>query len=355
MANSFEVQLKGEREGFKGSEIEVSFARGGKYIVGPGQGKDGKAVVEISFDKSGQKKVKLYNKGGALDEFGFEGKDYAEFNADTIETFPDSSMSIKIAGAGGKISTVTVRGTDIVINDKKPDRLQILFDEPLNVKLSENYFKDISEGKIEARAFPPQIFDAIKGLNGVSAQEFTIKGETVRLFAIGKEGEAQIYCGVSNKFIKLEEIFDLGAGKGYHILGFRFRGGKNGNVGDKTARIDGVTTQEIEELLNFIEAQAGEKFIRKFSPGAQVENASLNFNQNQTSQKIVDPTKEDKEILRLRKELEQSEQQAEDSKKQAEDALEREKQQNGKEIKQNRRPQKKLPKTKRRSLAFKKE
>ena len=48
MANSFEVQLKGEREGFKGSEIEVSFARGGKYIVGPGQGKDGKAVVEIS-------------------------------------------------------------------------------------------------------------------------------------------------------------------------------------------------------------------------------------------------------------------------------------------------------------------
>ena len=320
MANSFKVALKGEREGFKGSEIEVSFSRGGKYIVGRGQGKDGGAVVEISFDKSGRKKVKLLNKEGKLDDFGFKGKDYAEFDAKTITTFPDSHISIQIENPNGKISTVTVGGTDIIISDKDQNKSQIRFDEPLNVELSENYFKDISEGKIKARAFPPQIFDAIKGLNGVTAKEFTIKGKVVRLFAVGKEGEAQIYCGVSNKFIKLEEIFDLGAGEGYHTLGFRFRAGERGKIGKNNARIEGVTGQEVAALIEFVKTQAGETFVKTGSPGMQIGEANLNFNQKQTSQKIVDLTKkdlEDEEKLRLREEAERNRLAAEDAQKQA--------------------------------------
>ncbi len=317
---SFKVALKGERAGFEGGEIEVLFAESSNYIVGPGQGKDGGAVVEISFDKSGRKKVKLLNIAGELDKFGFEGKDYAEFDAKTITTFPDSHISIQIENPNGKISTVTVGGADIIISGKEKNKSQISFDKPLNVELSNNYFKDISAGNINVKAFPPQIFDAIKGLNGVTAKEFTIKGKAVRLFAVGKEGEAQIYCGVSNKFIKLEEIFDLGAGEGYHTLGFRFRAGEKGKIGKYNARIEGVTGQEVAALMDFVKTQAGETFVKTGSPGMQIGEANLNFNQKQTSQKIVDLTKkdlEDEEKLRLREESERNRLAAEKAQEQA--------------------------------------
>ena len=314
MANSFEVQLKGEREGFKGSEIEVSFAGGNGYSVGRGLGPKGKPVVEISFDK-GQKQVKLYNKDGLLDSYGYEqDKDgYILLNAKTIETFPDSHISIQIAGADGNISTVSIRGTDIVINNKKPDSMQVAFDSPLNVELSKNYFKDISEGKINARAFPPQIFGAIDGLEGVSAKEFIIGGNSVRLFAIGEAGKAQVYCGVSNRFLKLDEIFDLSVGEDYHTLGFRFHGGKlgdKGKVGEQNARIQGVTAQEIAALMKFVKTQAGETFVKTGVPGMQIGEENLKFAQRAATQRIVDLTKEDSrdsEILRLRKEAEERE------------------------------------------------
>lgn len=314
MANSFEVQLKGEREGFKGSEIEVSFAGGNGYSVGRGLGPKGKPVVEISFDK-GQKQVKLYNKDGLLDSYGYEqDKDgYILLNAKTIETFPDSHISIQIAGADGNISTVSIRGTDIVINNKKPDSMQVAFDSPLNVELSKNYFKDISEGKINARAFPPQIFGAIDGLEGVSAKEFIIGGNSVRLFAIGEAGKAQVYCGVSNRFLKLDEIFDLSVGEDYHTLGFRFHGGKlgdKGKVGEQNARIKGVTAQEIAALMKFVKTQAGETFVKTGVPGMQIGEENLKFAQRAATQRIVDLTKEDSrdsEILRLRKEAEERE------------------------------------------------
>lgn len=313
MANSFKVDLKGERKGFDGSEIEVSFAKGSNYIVGRGQGKDGGAVVEISFDKSGRKKVKLLNKEGELDKFGFEGKDYAEFDAKTIETFPDSHISIQIAGADGNISTVSIRGTDIIISGKEKIKSQIRFDKPLNVELSKNYFKDISEGKINARAFPPQIFGAIDGLEGVSAKEFIIGGNSVRLFAIGEAGKAQVYCGVSNRFLKLDEIFDLSVGEDYHTLGFRFHGGKlgdKGKVGEQNARIQGVTAQEIAALMKFVKTQAGETFVKTGVPGMQIGEENLKFTQRAATQRIVDLTKEDSrdsDILRLTKELEERE------------------------------------------------
>ncbi len=314
MANSFEVQLKGEREGFKGSEIEVSFAGGNGYSVGRGLGPKGKPVVEISFDK-GQKQVKLYNKDGLLDSYGYEqDKDgYILLNAKTIETFPDSHISIQIAGANGNISTVSIRGTDIVINNKKPDSMQVAFDSPLNVELSKNYFKDISEGKINARAFPPQIFGAIDGLEGVSAKEFIIGGNSVRLFAIGEAGKAQVYCGVSNRFLKLDEIFDLSVGEDYHTLGFRFHGGKlgdKGKVGEQNARIQGVTAQEIAALMKFVKTQAGETFVKTGVPGMQIGEENLKFAQRAATQRIVDLTKEDSrdsEILRLRREAEERE------------------------------------------------
>ena len=152
--NSFKVALKGERGGPDGREIEVSFAGGNGYSVGPGLGPKGKPVVEISFDK-GQKQVKLYNKGGRIsDSYGYEqDKDgYILLNAKTIETFPDSHISIRIAGADGNISTVSIRGTDIIISGKEKNELQIRFNEPLNVELSNNYFKDISAGNINAKA-----------------------------------------------------------------------------------------------------------------------------------------------------------------------------------------------------------
>ena len=291
MNNSFQIKLINntkERQ-LKQEFVDVVFVEQepneSQYIIGRGLGENNKPVAIINIDGN-DKQISLYNKDNLLINFVNEDElkeNYLTLKVDSVETFPNADVSVKVVNKEGEISNIIIRGTDIVINKGMENQVQIAYDKPLNIELSSNYFKDIADGKIKAKAFPSQMFDAVKNsdfrMNNVECKQFELNGKQINLLTVKnlKNSKNKMFLASSTEMIELGKVIDgsekydlsYGDEKVFdHDLAFQFKKGKlssSGAIGDNAAILRNIAEEDSKELINYVKDQIGESSISQVS------------------------------------------------------------------------------------------
>lgn len=306
MSSKFNVSLIEEmKDGSRakqGKEIVVSFeketsAGGSFYRAGKNFNESGEYLLEAQILENGKKIVKILNSNGKLNSL-IDGKNVKQdgnhivFDAAEIKCLPNAQISIAVKGLNEKISTVDVRGGDLVINKSQKGSIELSSNKPINLELSENFFEDISLNKVKCGVLPAQAFEAAEGLKNLAQKVFRVNGEELKFLTInGKPNKLFLASGTELR--ELANVIDGSkeheqTGSFAHDFGFQFRGGDfgQGKVGTIASILENVSSDKANEILAYVESQNAKTSIERVSPETyktKIQNVSK-FNVSTKSQ-----------------------------------------------------------------------
>ncbi len=298
----------------KGNAVVVSFEKEtengvSSYRAGKGLGNNNGYLFEALVSNENNKSVKLLNVNNSLSEFvddvnvKQEG-DYVVFNATEIKCLPNAQILISVKGNGGKISNVEIHAGEIVVNKGKAECVQIPTEKPINIELSENFFEDLTLGRINCGVLPAQAFEATKELKGVRTKVFNVAGEEIKFLTVLGEPN-KLFMASGTEIRELANLID-GSNENIergiplnHDLGFQFRGGDfgQGKVGAVASILEGISSENAKEVLNYVKEQNSRTSVERVSSETyktrikNVSNLKIGSKSQQTGEfggKVID-------------------------------------------------------------------